>query len=168
MLVIFYAVWIKLLDKKRLLEILLFGSFVSVMVVFINIAGTTRALWQLNIRLFPILPAPFPFDFSIVPILLMLAYQYSDSWAKYIGWNALAIAAPVFAIAPLYQSLGIQSVYIGPAFSYILLFAVGLIGRWAILAVLRIESRARQHTAYSPSHQGTAQPAFKPRKNVDN
>lgn len=168
MLVAFYAVWLRLLDKTRVLEILLFGSFVSVAAAFIDIAGTTAALWHYDVRLFPILPAPFPFDFTVAPILLMLVHQYSDSWARYSLWNIIASAIAGLGITPLFVYLGIKTMYVSSFYHFILTFVVGMVARWIILWVMRVQESSRPKAVHSSIPTVAVQPAFKPRRDDDN
>jgi hypothetical protein len=119
LLLICYIVWIKLVDKRKLKEMLLFGSFIAVAAAFIDIIGVTTGLWEYTTRLFPFSPALFPFDFTIVPILYMLVLQYTGSWQKYLIGSLLASAVNCFVINPLYVLVGILRYH---KFNYFYLF----------------------------------------------
>jgi hypothetical protein len=110
-LITFYIVWIKLVDKQRLRDLLLFGSFIAVSANFIDIVAITIGLWEYKVRLFPISPAPFPFDYTVIPILYMLVMQYTSSWRSYILGSLLASGIFSFVITPVYVFLGIKQYY---------------------------------------------------------
>lgn len=160
---IVYFIWWKVVDKTRLLEILLFGSYVAVSSAVIDIWGVTTAHWQYNIRIFPILPAPFPFDYTLVPILLMLSYQYGKHWGSYLGWSALASGLFSFGISPLFQATGIKSFYEWSFFYFfILMMGLAMLARYAMqLTVQTMEASRANHQA-APRHSAVLQPVMKP------
>ncbi len=154
LLLVSYTIWWRLVDRTRLAEILLYGSFVAVTAAVIDIAGVTAALWQYNYRLFPILPAPFPFDYTVLPILAMLAYQYSRTWGKYVVLSALGAAVFSFVVLPLFQTAGIITLF-NWSFGRVFWLRLGfiLVDRAAIRLVLAVmaESREKPRTAAAPA-----------------
>lgn len=162
MMIIFYIIWLRIVDKSRLIEILLYGSLVSVMAAFIDIVGTTMAFWHYNVRLFPIMPAPFPFDYTVVPILLMLSYQFSKTWNSYLGWSTLSSGFFAFGISPLFQVLGIKSYYnFSFLYFFILMLVIAIIAKWVTMSLLTIQEKDKK-MEYSHSSINEPQPAFKP------
>jgi hypothetical protein len=123
-LIVFYIIWIKLVDKQNLKELLLFGSFIAVSASFIDIAAITIGLWEYKVRLFPISPAPFPFDYTVIPILYMLVIQYTSSWGSYIIGSLLASGIFSFVISPVYVFLGIKQFH---KFNYFYMFILVLV-----------------------------------------
>lgn len=123
---------------------LLLGSFVAVMVTFIDVAGATRGLWQYNIRIFPILPGLFPYDYTAAPIMMMLAYQYTSSWKGYFFGVVLVSAAFAFVFQPLFQLAGVIKLFEWHhGLSFLLLIIVGLIARFALQTVTAVELSAK-------------------------
>lgn len=118
-LIILYIVWIKLVNRQRIREILLFGSFIAVAAAFIDLIGTTTGLWEYKIRLIPFSPAVFPFDYTLIPILYMLVLQYTSSWGGYLIGSLLVDALNSFVINPVYVMLGILQFH---KFNYFYLF----------------------------------------------
>ena len=158
-----YALWLKLLDKSRVLEIVLFGSFVAVQAVMVDIAGFSMGLWQHNIRLLPVVPGVFPIDFTVVPILLMLAHQYGSTWSRYLTWSALAALLFSFGISPAFQYFDIKAYYNWHfAYFVVLMMVVAVISRLTIqLAVTTVQTHAR-HISPAPGFSPLPQPAAKP------
>jgi hypothetical protein len=107
-IIIFYVIFVKLVDKRRLKELLLFGSLVAVCAGFIDMVGITIGLWEYKVRLFPVSTALFPFDYTAIPILYMFVLQYTLSWRNYLIGSLLASAFFSFVISPIYILIGIK------------------------------------------------------------
>jgi hypothetical protein len=120
-LFVMYILWIKLADKQRLKDILLFGSFVAVSGAFIDLVGVTIGLWEYKVCIFPFSLAVFPFDYTIIPILYMLVLQYTSSWKGYLIGSLLASGFNCFVINPLFVLLGILQYH---KFNYFYLFVL--------------------------------------------
>lgn len=166
LLIIFYILWWKLVDKTRLIEILLFGSFVTVMSTLFDLWGISAARWQYNIGLLPFQLAPFPFDYSVVPILLMISYQYSSSWLTYIINSSLSSAFISFVVGPLFRYFGIMS-YFDWNFIYFFLanIAMAAMARIVILLILQTVESSRTENTTANGYNSIAQPATKPLPN---
>lgn len=161
-LIILYVIWLTLLDKSRAFEITLFGSFVAVQAVMVDIFGFSMGLWQHNIRLLPIVPGVFPIDFTVVPIMLMLAHQYGSTWSQYLTWSALASLLFSLVISPAFQFFDIKAYY-NWHFGYfiILMMSVAIISRALIEFV---EKTVKIHSSSSlsiPQSKLMPQPAAK-------
>ena len=138
-LVFGYIVWIKLLDKRRIMEIVLFGSFIAVTNVTIDIVAVLYGLWAYNFSLFPITPSLFPFDFSIIPVMFMLAYQYFTPWKKFFWGTALVVALFSFIFLPILKYLDIVTLQKwNLIYSFILRYSEIIIARAAIGFIKRI------------------------------
>jgi hypothetical protein len=163
-----YALWLKLLDKSRALELVLFGSFVAVQAVMVDIAGFTMGLWQHNNRLLPVVPGVFPIDFTVVPILLMLAHQYGHTWSRYLAWSVLGSLLFSFGISPAFQYFDIKAYYDWHfAYFVVLMMAVAVTSRLAIELIVRtVQTHARAQSA-SPRFSPLPQPAAKPQPDDD-
>lgn len=94
-LIVPWIIWIKLVDNRRITEILLFGLIVIVITTFLDIAGTKLSFWVYPTQLVPGLPRAFAFDVSMVPVAFMLLFQYFNTWKSYS--IALVLMAATFA-----------------------------------------------------------------------
>ena len=148
-LTVLYVIWLKLLDKSRAFEIILFGSFVAVQAVMVDIFGFSMGLWQHNIRLLPIVPGVFPIDFTVVPILLMLAHQYGSTWFQYLTWSAIASLLFAFVVSPAFQFFDIKAYY-NWHFGYfvILMMIVAMISR---IVIEFVEKTVKIHSSSFPA-----------------
>ncbi len=162
-LLVLYVIWLKLLDKARAFEIILFGSFVAVQAVMVDILGFSMGLWQHNIRLLPAIPGVFPIDFTVVPILLMLAHQYSSTWSTYIAWSVLASLVFSFGISPVFQFFDIKAYYNWHfAYFVFLMMVVAIISRGVIQFIKRMVQANADRCSSVNVRSLSPQPAAKP------
>lgn len=131
-LAILYIVWVKIVDKKRLRELLLFGALLAVASVLIDTIAVTIGLWEYNISLFPISPAPFPFDFTVIPISFMFVSQYTSTWRTYLIGALFAAGVFSFVLEPVYVLLGIKIFH---KFNYFYMFVLVFVVTIAIKAI---------------------------------
>jgi hypothetical protein len=98
-------IWIKVVDRKRMLEYLLVWTLVIISTSYLDAVGADLKFWTYPVQFLPITPRAIPFDIFMVGITYMLLYQYFSSWKTYI--IALVIMASTFA-------------FIGEPFSHLL------------------------------------------------
>ena len=110
-LIVSYVIWWKLLDKSRLIELLLFGSLVAVMSIIIDTVADNLTLWQYKVKIFPFTPGFFPYHLSIAPLILMLVYQYTNNWRRYIIGTVFAGVIYCFVMIPLFVAIGEVQLY---------------------------------------------------------
>ncbi|MTV50959.1 hypothetical protein GJ688_18750 [Heliobacillus mobilis] len=138
MLVVFYILWWKLLDKERLIEMLLFGSFITVSATIVDTVAVNFGLWQYFTRLVPISPAPFPVDYTILPILFMLAYQYTNNWRSFFVASVIASGVYTFVINPLFLYFNVKQLFAWKVYYYLPLGVInGLVVRYVFLLVMK-------------------------------
>ncbi|MFD1735228.1 CBO0543 family protein [Bacillus salitolerans] len=90
-----WLIWIKYVDRNRIIEIFLFGMFIIKITTLTDILGTELNFWKYPTSLIPIYPRAFPFDISMVPVAMMLLYQYFTTWKTY--FISLFVMASSFA-----------------------------------------------------------------------
>jgi hypothetical protein len=109
-----YAVWLKLLDKRRVKDILLFGSLLSIGYVLADvILGSFVGFYAYRISIFPIKPSIFIVSITIAPIMFMLVLQYTSSWPSFMLWGTIGTAVLSFGLVPLYVHMDILQLYKG-------------------------------------------------------
>jgi hypothetical protein len=101
-----YIVWIKVLDKSRIIDLLLVGSLVAVAMSFLDVVATTMVLWSHKIRVFPGVPSLFATDYTLYPIMVMIVFQFCNSWKKYLFWSIISASILAFVFFPLYIVVG--------------------------------------------------------------
>lgn len=88
-------IWIKVVDRKRILEFLLVWSLVIIPTSYLDAIGIDLKYWVYPVQFLPITPRAIPFDIFMVGITYMLLYQFFSKWRTYL--IALLIMALTFA-----------------------------------------------------------------------
>lgn len=89
-----FIVWLILLDKKRIFEIITYGFFVASIAMIGDAIGVTLWLWAYPNTLLP-LPLIVEIHRIQMPFIYMLIYQYCPKWKGFL--IAATINAFVFA-----------------------------------------------------------------------
>jgi len=103
--------WWKLVDKKRLMEIVIYGFLASAFAVFFDITGETMVLWEYPYLVFPMDYILIDTDYSVLPIAYMLVYQYFSSWKGFISANIVLSAIFSFLAEPLLVWMGLYEIH---------------------------------------------------------
>lgn len=162
-LIIGYIIWWKLLDKSRLIELLLFGSLAAVMSAIIDTAADNLVLWQYTVRIFPFMPAFFPYHLTLAPIVLIIVYQYTDNWYKYLIGTVFAAAVYSFAIIPLFVAIGeVRLINWNYGYNFLTFLARAILARWLLILCKQIQFSHEGQSAslhrFTPIYQPTAKP----------
>ncbi|WP_456273396.1 CBO0543 family protein [Bacillus sp. AK031] len=110
-LILPWILWSRLFDRNRVIELLLFAMFTIQLTTVLDILGTELNFWYYPTSLIPIFPRAFPFDISMVPVGLILVYQYAQTWKAFRNWLLLMAAVYAFIGEPfcVWQELVIYS-----------------------------------------------------------
>ncbi|WP_238357821.1 CBO0543 family protein [Cohnella zeiphila] len=99
--------WWLAVDKKRAYEIAFYGSMIDLMALLLDNFGTNLLWWSYPIKLLPILPPLITADSVLVPIFLMMVYQYfSVTWKSHWIANLIAAAFLAFIAEPIFIWIG--------------------------------------------------------------
>lgn len=140
-LAIIYIVWLKLVDKSRLSQLLLLGSLSSIGFVIggaalIQLLG----LSEYKIRPLPFNPPLFDLAITVAPITFMLVAQYTTSCKSYALWAGIGMAVIAFGILPLYSQIGIYQLHNWNYFyQFLYMLTDGIIARAILIGVISIE-----------------------------
>lgn len=96
-----YVLCISLLNKRRLIKILLFGSLVAVGMLADESIGVSFVLWYCTTPIIPIVPCIFASTITILPLYYMLVYQYTSSWKQFTIWNVLVAGVYALVFQPI-------------------------------------------------------------------
>ena len=94
-------IWWKIVDKKRLMEIVAYGFFINISSSFLDVVGSEFVLWDYPIRVIPNLPRLLPIDFTVIPVVYMLIYQLFPKWKGFLIANTVVAAVFSFIAEPL-------------------------------------------------------------------
>lgn len=130
-LLAFYITWWCLVDKRRLSQLLLIGSYAAVWYVLTDMLFCgLYGLAEYKIRLLPLMPDIFVVSVTKIPIVIMLVMQYTSSWKSYFLWSCLGIGVLVFALLPIYTAIGIFALHVMNYFDVFLICYSGVITSW--------------------------------------
>lgn len=87
--IVCYLLFFYLVDKKRIVEILLYGSLVAVAYVVYDAIGTFFGFWAVKIAISPVYPNFFGSSLTVAPLIAMILYQYKSPWNSFLRWSIL-------------------------------------------------------------------------------
>jgi hypothetical protein len=122
-------IWWKLVDKKRLLEICVFGLIVNMMAAFLDVAGSDYVLWEYPAHVLPQVALLIPVDYVIVPTIGMFVYQRFSTWRSFIIVSIIMSAFMAFLCEPfavlinMYRLISWRYIYSFPIYFLILIIA---------------------------------------------
>lgn len=161
-----YMVWYKLTDKTRLANLLLYGSFLAVMRVVIDLYGVQSGLWYYKDRILPISPSLFIHALTLTPLTYMLVQQYSPNWRQFFVWNAIGTGF-VEIVINLLGTLGyVQAMRWNYVYGFIVMYVAATLARAVFHLVIQVQVKAREGKL-SPLQSTLAQPAFKQLEDKD-
>ena len=158
-----YAIWWKFTDKRRIIELLLFGSFIAVSRVIFDDWGITSGRWTYIVDLVPLGISLFLNDLTIVPLSYMLAYQYSPTWSRYLVTIGILQSAISFGFLILLSRIGILVLHNWHlAYTFIFMIIVAIAMRAIVQLGLHLQRSSRLEYSRTTSYEPLPQPAAKP------
>ncbi len=110
-LILPWVIWWKYVDKNRLVEISLYGSMVLIISSYLDATLTDMVLWVYEYHILPVWPRLISADFTVLPVVYMLIYQYFPNWKNF--FIMVTITAGIFAFVgePFLQWAEIYKIY---------------------------------------------------------
>lgn len=136
-LIIPWFIWWIYVDRKRILDISLFGAIVLIISSFSDSILSELGLWSYTYELLPVWPRLITADFTILPVTYMFLYQYFRNWKHFI--LAMIVMSAVFAFAgePLLIWLKIYNLHNWKhIYSFPIYIALGIFVRYIIEILL--------------------------------
>jgi hypothetical protein len=142
-LIVAYAIWLKLVDRSRGTELLLIGSLTAVAkLITAIILGNALGVFYYTIRLTPLISNVFATSVTISPIIVMLVQQYTSSWKGYLLWSAIGFAFLNFVIFPIYTLVGALEFHNWNVFyHFLVLYAISIAVRIVFLWITDTQKR---------------------------
>jgi hypothetical protein len=140
LMIFLWLLWGKLVNKSRIVEILLGGSLISIVTLLLDLIGLNLGLWNYTSLLFSgFYPTLVPVDLVVIPVTYMLIYQYKVSWSAFLLTSVIVSGVYSFVAEPIFNGLDIYRMhhwrYIYSFPIYILLF---LFIKWIVDLVVNI------------------------------
>lgn len=147
-LIIPWFIWYKLSDKKRFLSLGLFLLLYMVLTITFDEVLTALSLRYYPHKFIPLLTRLTATDYTVVPLLFTIAYQWFASWKRFLLAITVVAMFISFAGEPLFKLLGLY-VLINWKYYYgfPIFLAMALLSKWlvdTIMAVAQKETNMRQ------------------------
>jgi hypothetical protein len=133
MIILPLYIWWKVVDRKRIYEIVSYGLLINIMASYLDIIGSEYALWMYPVRVLPSMPFLFPVDSVVIPVTFMIVYQKYPKWKGYIITAVIVslvfsfAAEPLLVWANLYRMVTWHYIYSFPIY-----VAIAVTGKWMI------------------------------------
>ncbi|NPV93504.1 MAG: hypothetical protein HPY50_22335 [Firmicutes bacterium] len=139
------AVWWFVVDRKRILEIALFGMFMLLMSTILDVAGHAANLWDYPDKLLPFLPV-LPIDYIVIPFTFMLLYQRFRPWLSFTIASVVTSAVFSFIMEPIVSWLNLAT-YLNWKFvySFPIYIAMAALSRWLVDRLLARQIKSRKN-----------------------
>ncbi|MBB6678077.1 CBO0543 family protein [Cohnella lubricantis] len=102
LLFVSWIVWLRLADRSRMKDILLFGSMITLVIIVLDYTGSELQLWSYAYQLLPFTTHLSSVDFSVLPVCHMLVYQFCRSWKAFLAANTVMALLFAFVAEPLF------------------------------------------------------------------
>jgi hypothetical protein len=133
MLTLPWIVWWRLVDRRRFLEIIIYGLLISAVVTVLDEVGCQLNWWDYLYDIEPLFPRLIPMNFCMLPVGYMLVYQYFTNWKSFIMASIVSsailafIGEPILVKTGIYVVLNWKSIYSFPIYTILaLIFKVVL------------------------------------------
>ncbi|HYF82410.1 MAG TPA: CBO0543 family protein [Clostridia bacterium] len=143
-LIIPWFIWYRLVDKGRLKEMLLYLAMTSSIAILLDEIGSTLTMWVYPVKVIPILPRLIPANYSMVPIIFVLIYQYFPKWKSFIIANIILtfvfsfILEPILVWMNLYDLITWKYIYSIPTYLF-----TAILLKWFIEKIKLIQENAK-------------------------
>lgn len=124
-----WVVWWKVVDRKRIFEILTYGFIVMIVASLFDAIGVENDLWEYHYQLIPLLDVFIVYDISVIPVTYMLIYQYFRTWKSFIISNIVVsgifsfVSEPILVWLNYHHLLKWEYIYSFPVFIAMAVFA---------------------------------------------
>lgn len=140
MVLFILTTWV-LIDRAKIVEMLLCGFMATTIIVFLDVVGVSFLLWGYPNMLIPLIPPIFSIDMTHLPVVYMLLYQYCPSWKSYL--IAITAAAFVFSFVfePVAMWLNIYDMnHWKHIYSFPIYIAIGVFLKWVMIKIKAVET----------------------------
>jgi len=106
--VIPWVIWFVFRKQDSTDRLLYAGLFIMIIALWLDFIGVSLGLWSYNYSVVPFIPAYIPWDFSLIPTIVMLLLQYKPGINPFIkaivfGFLSAFVGGPIFKWIDLYN-----------------------------------------------------------------
>ncbi|MCM3567262.1 CBO0543 family protein [Neobacillus mesonae] len=125
-----WVIWFIFRKRGSEARLLLAGCFVLIIACWLDFMGVISGLWYYSGKVMPTIPSFFPWDFSLLPVIMMLWLQYKPNLhplLKAFIFSAFSafIGEPFFEWVGMYCTEKWSSFY-----SFIIYMVIYLLAHW--------------------------------------
>ncbi|PLR78537.1 hypothetical protein CU633_04725 [Bacillus sp. V3-13] len=131
-----WFVWWKIVDRGRLLEILLYGLLWSCIASLLDEFGAAFGFWEYPKTLIPILHTLISADISVIPVSYMIIYQFFTNNRAFFFANLALAFFFSFIIEPIFMHYDLLRLNIG--WSHVTSLIVFSVIGWSIRWLTRV------------------------------
>jgi len=117
-----WIIWWKVVDRKKITEIFVYGLLISTVAGSLDSFGTESVYWTYPDVLIPIIPRLLPIDLTVIPVVYMLVYQRYPDWKSFFIVSVIVsglfsfIAEPILIWLNLYSLVTWKYIYSFPIY----------------------------------------------------
>lgn len=125
-----WLIWLKVRQKESTDRLLYVGFIVITISCWLDFFGVTLGLWFYVHKVIPTMPSFVPYDFSVLPVTVLLLLQYKPHISPYIkaalfAFGCSFVGEPFFKWIDFYKEIHWSSFYSFPIY-----FVLFLIANW--------------------------------------
>lgn len=126
-----WIVWILFHNKNSRHRMLFVTFFITILASFLDTIGTQFGLWIYYYEVLPWLPAYLPWDWALLPVVIIGLLEFKPEYSPFIKaflFAALSsfVGEPFFEFIGLYEPIHWRSFYSFPIYIVIFLFCYWL------------------------------------------
>nr|WP_240343847.1 CBO0543 family protein [Paenibacillus sp. SYP-B3998] len=130
MLIIPWVIWVIFRKKESSSRFIHAAFILIIMTLFLDLIGVLNGYWVYPIKIFPPAIVFFPFQISVLPVLLMFFLQIKPTISPYIkalifGFILAYICMPIMKTLHFYKPIHWKYTY-----SFIILIVIYLVAHW--------------------------------------
>jgi hypothetical protein len=123
-----WILWFIFRKKESTLRLLTVGFFVMFLSTFLDSIGVQLGFWYYTHAPLPLIPAFFPWDTTLMPVVIMGLIQFKPKWSPYVKGLVFAVLTtyvgePFFIWIDLYHPTVWKHIYSLPIYFIIYLIS---------------------------------------------
>lgn len=125
-----WLLWFIFRKKESTFRLLTAGLFAILISSWLDFVGIAFGLWHYNYDVLPFLPSYLPWDFTLIPVIIMFIIQYKPDLSPYLKALFFAVVTafigePIFNWLNTYSPEEWKYIYSFPIF-----FVIYLLSHW--------------------------------------
>jgi len=134
-----FILWIIILDKKSIFEIITYGFFVGTVAIYADVIGVWFGLWQYPNTITP-MHLPIEIHRLQMPIIYMIIYQYFKTWKTFLIAATINAFVFTFLLEPFLVLLRIyEPTHWKYIYSLIPYFVIAIVFKWLIIKFKQLD-----------------------------